>query len=730
MNHEGANDEDPAQWPELSADLGNARSQARSIMLDTQRASYEGRVLELDAQLEQIRSRMTSLEDLLTAGAQDVPEKLTERLEEIDQQLEASKAHFEDITSRTSSTEQARDAQATEVDRLSTSLNETAARVTELANAVEVERTNQETFQQANIERLEGHASQLSTVEHSVAELNSRLERTDLGIVSARQSAAEAIEQSAHAHSVRISTAEDSLAASSGRIEFLANRFEEQTEIQDQISQSIQFLESRAAALETAHDTHTAEIVEHVNLAHSRLNENSTRIEESFTELASLRSSTDSDRDAAADAISQLENAIDKKLKVQAERQNVILTTIDSATETFEERTRQNSSLLETHSDILEATAELLTEHRGMAVSNEESIANIGDLVSKNDAAIGDLNESLAKTDDRAIRSSQVVEAAMASLETRFGTTFDSTKADHDQLETQVHGLAPMVDTNQARLDAVNDWVTIVDGRVIEIQDNCATTQTQIEAVNDWVTDVDGRSDRIEQRTADLEEHYVETRARLEALADTQQSQPNPDEVVSVSQFDGLAPRLDDHDQQIQAVNDWSILVDERISEIGERVDTGYTKFEGINQQAKDLERRYLEMQARLDETNQELANIAAETERLANTPTPTPTSENGAAADPEANSELRQFMVYRIDSAEDRIDRRLTAIESNNGSSERIESLERAVAQAEERAREAHAFSENLRLLQTDLVQAIRAETSQQAQRIAELEAQLAARR
>ena len=252
----------------------------------------------------------------------------------------------------------------------------------------------------------------------------------------------------------------------------------------------------------------------------------------------------------------------------------------------------------------------------------------------------------------------------------------------------------------------------------------------QIQAVNDWVTDVDGRSDRIEQRTADLEEHYVETRARLEALADTQQSQPNPDEVVSVSQFDGLAPRLDDHDQQIQAVNDWSILVDGRISEIGERVDTGSAKFEGINQQAKDLERRYLEMQARLDETNQELANIAAETERLANTPTPAPTNENGAAADPEANSELRQFMVYRIDSAEDRIDRRLTAIESNNGSSERIESLERAVAQAEERAREAHAFSENLRLLQTDLVQAIRAETSQQAQRIAELEAQLAARR
>ena len=197
-----------------------------------------------------------------------------------------------------------------------------------------------------------------------------------------------------------------------------------------------------------------------------------------------------------------------------------------------------------------------------------------------------------------------------------------------------------------------------------------------------------------------------------------------------MSQFDGLAPRLDAHDQQIQAVNDWSILVDGRISEIGEQVDTGSAKFEGINQQAKDLERRYLEMQARLDETNQELANIAAETERLANTPTPAPTNENGAAADPEANSELRQFMVYRIDSAEDRIDRRLTAIESNNGSSERIESLERAVAQAEERAREAHAFSENLRLLQTDLVQAIRAETSQQAQRIAELEAQLAARR
>ena len=88
--------------------------------------------------------------------------------------------------------------------------------------------------------------------------------------------------------------------------------------------------------------------------------------------------------------------------------------------------------------------------------------------------------------------------------------------------------------------------------------------------------------------------------------------------------------------------------------------------------------------------------------------------------------------MVRRIDNAEDRIERRISGMETGGAGGaggERIDRLERGLADADERARDAQAFSENLRLLQTDLVQALQSELTAQAQRIAHLELLLSQR-
>ena len=85
--------------------------------------------------------------------------------------------------------------------------------------------------------------------------------------------------------------------------------------------------------------------------------------------------------------------------------------------------------------------------------------------------------------------------------------------------------------------------------------------------------------------------------------------------------------------------------------------------------------------------------------------------------------------MVRRIDNAEDRIERRIASMDVTGGGGDRLDRLEQGISAADERARDAQAFSENLRLLQTDLVQALQSELTAQAQRIAHLELLLSQR-
>jgi chromosome segregation ATPase len=75
-----------AEWPELSADVSYARATARTIILDSQRASSDGGTLDVTGQLAEMRTHLSSVEEHLFDVA--TPDADEERFESIESRLE------------------------------------------------------------------------------------------------------------------------------------------------------------------------------------------------------------------------------------------------------------------------------------------------------------------------------------------------------------------------------------------------------------------------------------------------------------------------------------------------------------------------------------------------------------------------------------------------------------------------------------------------------------------
>ena len=299
-------------------------------------------------------------------------------------------------------------------------------------------------------------------------------------------------------------------------------------------------------------------------------------------------------------------------------------------------------------------------------------------------------------------------------------------------LDGELEELSPRVGVHDQQIEAINDWVADVDTRVSKIGEQRNTAEEGLEALNDWTTVLDQRVIGLQADGVETNEKLVEITGWIEGL-DTRSN----------------AAHTEIEELRRQAVGTSRDIEDLRASNAG-----ALAKIDATNERAASIESHNAEMDSRLDQAHRSLTELAdavrvegesrvglagqvqelvAAIEDLqrkdAESQNAHASLQSQMAAAPQTNEELRDFMVYRIDMAEDRIDRRLSDIEQSGTGTERIDSIEQKVIEADDRARDAHAFSENLRLLQTDLVQAIQADIASQASRIAELEALLANR-
>ncbi len=965
MDDETDDQPQSAEWPDLSAEETLARNRARAASLSSQHQDPDARILRIDAQLELMGDRVNTIESSL-AATPEIPSDVTKRLVSLERHVAGVRDRFqtfsEQLSSVTTTAGGDHSAVSQEIERLASQVTTALSNVDQLTRVVEETRGSYDVVHNNVNAEFASYGSKIENVERAIRELGLRFDESSQTIQS------------------------DSVASNQilgETVEALSKRVDARSHAQAQNAVAIQSLEDRTLRIEQGHDNYLKKVVEHVNLAHRRLTQSSSelttlqaRINADQAQSAEKRAELSEGLDSHANDIRSLLTTIDE-----------VTTSIDSRLGEQDGLIQKHSEILETatvllskhdeitsgHKEALEAVTQRVDGHdEGLTVALESIEAAL--LSSqKSDRALGAATEQITALDERL----QLHDGAFDNVNEKIERV--------DALTERIQSHDEQIETHGEQIAAVNDWVTVVDRRILDIDEHTKTSDTQIEAVNDWVTSLDGRlnqtverfdalnieqtvdealvgrltefgpiignhttqieavndwqtdaDDRIveiEKRTSDLEELTSSAKEKLEELQEIEEKaearvaaqQAFPvEEVIQLREDPGaVSPTMDTQSQQIEALNDWVVEVDRRVTELRGHESTAEEKFEALDDWSASLDGRVVDIQTSIDtvqtqmeavdewsisadirieelqritadsarriedvdaalnqridaaaaetiaqlgdlasaadeqinevdsktavlqqdideihrriaatntdlelvrtsgfaggeraqaaegrtealeahsaEMNEQLARaqhslseltteialvrkrfdendnlttrvelIAGATEELQVTTNElqatttelqsttknaisraAATDQSGASdasvselrdsvrewiesveqAAADATSELRDFIVYRIDSAEDRIDRRVADMESSGAGGERLEQIERAVGSAEERAKDAQASSENLRLVQSDLVQALRGELAAQAARITRLETLLSQR-
>ncbi|MFT7475513.1 MAG: DNA repair exonuclease SbcCD ATPase subunit [Verrucomicrobiales bacterium] len=321
MDQEMHNDNAGAAWPELSADLNLSRVATRSISLDTLRANADGRILEVTAQVDVMRTRLSLLERQVFDAS--VEAKLsTEHLEGfayLGAELESSATGFEglatriavaeervtstalssgeDIDARFGIVEDARLSQSAELNELTGYLEQAFSRITELATLIEEERGANATVRGESSEQIGNFSTEvdarIADVTKAVTSLTARMNEASSSIDGSATAATEALFESVADLETRVSTSESRL------------------DQVDEVATSIRFLSARAEALEQAQENAAAHLDDHVEGPNGR-------IDEARAELEDLESVEHTEQHVIA-LRGELESALQRIVQLEAE---------------------------------------------------------------------------------------------------------------------------------------------------------------------------------------------------------------------------------------------------------------------------------------------------------------------------------------------------------------------------------------------------------------------------
>jgi len=849
-----ASDEGANTWPELSADLTLARSTARTITLDTQRASSDGRILEVTAQLDLMRTRLSSLEQHVFDATADAgaSAELLSRFVSLDGEIASTTARFEGLAARVAAAEEnvattmmqsvdgfdarlvmvedARMSQTTELNQLTSYLEQAFTRITELAEVIEVERA-------ANASSRSGVASSGDQLHSAVNDRFDSLHADFEELTQRLDTAANSIDQST-------ASVQEELTESMRLLEARISASEVRLDGVPEISSSIQFLQARAEALEadatssaTAATSHRSEIVDHVDHAHARIDETQSRIDEARNELRDLRTRLSHPTEAAA-APSDVEE---------------LRTTISHAVETNIANTEAHRFNAEAIASAAQAVAEnrATIAETNIAASNTKrlaqdaldrvgNVAENADLVGQRvdivqsatddlDSALGAARSIVDSTAERVAKIEPRVHSLAGGIDSLHGkvdnaaTALDAAHTRIDDVEGAARDAHARIDENNAAVgERIDDFAQAVDDRFNEnhqaldvrfnenrhaidqrltethqaisenqrtidhrlnesehaidqrFDENHQAISEQIDAagreINELRKAVD-RANAAEAASAGTEDELRRTNERIESVSanidtlttlleetthrfgDVDRNIDGVDERIDQSlelairardHGEQISSRIDQQDDQLAAAFDAASSVAEkaalnadRLGEAEQNIAVAQRRLEENLATAAETTSRALELhnglQASIDETVHEASNVLEERllsrieEARSNMQNVVFDTENKAA---QSRETLRRDIEQRMDAVESDVVDRLTAIEDSSTTNVRLEAFEATLHTVEESLRDvegltkdAHAFSESLRLIQADVVQTIMGELDTQTNQMQTLD-------
>lgn len=712
-----------AAWPELAADVTLAQGAARSITLDTQRATADGRILDITAQLDQMTSRLAAVESSLfeAAAPTAASDELLSRLAILGEELASTRAEFDALAGRVGAAEQgvattmmvsvdgfdsrlaivedARSNQAQELNELTSYLEQAFMRIAELAEVIEVEREKNSSMRaessvHANAANDSAQA-QLSEVDLRVANLAGSLDELRDQVSSATATIDASHDDLTQALAETVAHLEDRVSTTEGRMaEF------------DDITTSIQFLNSRAEALDTlsaqvdhsnsmtqveldahrvaidrvneeAHSSHqlTQDVSDRIANMHETFDLVGQRIDLVETGTEALRGAADNALEGSKVALGRIDQ-LDETVDVISGKLENAATAIDAAHSRIDET---ESAAQSAHARIDEATQHL----------SEQLDSQLNEAAGRVDQRVTDVEQRLEHEVGEAHRRVDPLEGRLSESDERSNTIAAKLDQTIDCLEGVVGATADLA----ARVASAETTAGSVDEQVAAFSSSINETQHVVaQRIDDAISRLDDQEQHvasIDERIGDLSEHVTSNSEHLTATEHNVAEQTQ--HIISNEQS------IANHDDRIAANEKALEDVDQRIEST-------------VDARAEALREHLL---SRVEEARAQLQLTVDESQAHVG----------------ESQADLRRSVLDRLEVIEHSIETRINEVEAvvnEAGISVRLTSVEAALDAADTTANEAYAFTESLRQLQTDIVQALQEELRSHEQLIGSTEERL----
>ena len=565
-------------WPEItsdsnvSADSSVSSSAPRSLTLDTFQASADGRLLEVTSQLDLIRTRLNSLEQFILEAPlnSSIDESVHTRIAEMELSIITTASRFDELASRlvesdeTVATtvittvdgfdtrialiEDARLAQASELNELTGYLEQAFTRITELAAIIE---TNNDLHLtrfvdlEGQLEDTQTRAS-ISALENAVSDINKRSEEAGVQMDTRFSEVHEAATAPLIELEARIAAHEDKLLAFSEQIretevkaseqgvtiDEQRSHIQQQTERLDTHEHELGLQYNDIASLQSNESTRAGEIEglnETLGTHTSQIQAHEQAITEIQTQLDAAHAGNEQDFDTHTSQIQAHEQAI---TEIQTQLKDVqSRSEQDDAEGVAEQLARNNGDRITS----IAGTTELLGQRIDLTDSTNQEIAQ---RAAANLDAIGEVQNRLDQlevappevvTNTSQIESElEATNSRVADVESTTRELTDALQAENQTLRAELTGLSDRIEEVDATAATAIPTNTTSDTRVDEIADSATEARElaenlraiQAEVVQTMKRELNTHAARL----VELEDSSSSASDKLNSFADTHAS--------------------------------------------------------------------------------------------------------------------------------------------------------------------------------------------------------------
>ncbi len=510
---------DAPAWPEMSTDLTTARSVARTITLDTKGASNDGRIIDLGRKLDQVTGRLDLLEQdaLDNRVAAEVAEQLTSEFATIRREIGTTRAEFDQLSHRVSSTEE----------DLSTSMLQTIDGFEQRISRIEDARLNEGDDVDEVMAILESAIGRVDDLDARIANIGEDQFR----------SGKELLEQ---LETIRAEVTELRSAPSgsdpSPVLEHHAETLDAHTDQLDTIAQDIQFLRAHAADDARLSDVETltneavslvADVAIRVDQQHESLTTSNAALEASGEQLADIEGQV-------ASAHEKIDEHHDDVVAVQNRLHDVDGTVqgihhrIDGVSGELHDRVTGQQERIDDVYGTLDHVHGRIDEHQG---SIDQLHGRIDELAASHhslSAETADISESARN--DLSGRIEDMNRLVDAGTE-RVGALEQTTLAIHariDELaETSNETRSTEFEKYTIRLDDISERAVNAEKRVDSLAETATTSETKVDELSERIDVARARLAEQESATSDLRDELAETTSVLsKQIAQLQDAEP------------------------------------------------------------------------------------------------------------------------------------------------------------------------------------------------------------